>query len=119
MADIGRGAAVEFLAKKFGGRIEEQESAPLVTTSPAVIIGNDPEAVEVLFVNLGLQAAFVALDGRVASTRGIYLSPSGGSAVFTVEEDGTLPAREWWAIASGGGTLLYVLRVRRSSREGG
>lgn len=119
MAELERGAAAEFLAKKFGGLIEEVESSPLVTSSAAAITNNDPESVELLFLNLGLQGVYLALDGRVSSSRGVYLAPSGGNAVFTVEEDGTLPTREWWAVAPGGVTLLYVLRVRRSAREGG
>jgi hypothetical protein len=106
------GAALRWLEEEFGGTISEAETDPAVTATAATITSNDPDAVAILFINLGTTDIFIGLSKNVSATAGIKLSAGGGSAGFVVREDGTLPTREWYAVSPGGATTLHTIRIR-------
>lgn len=109
------GAAVDYLTKKFGGSMSEDEDIVTSTTTAAPLLGNDPDAMMLTMVNLGTNVAYLGLDSRVSATRGLYLAPNGGSISMNVDEDGTLPCRDWHVISPSGNTAIYFLRTRRTT----
>lgn len=108
------GAAVDYLTKKFGGPASESEDVVTSTTTAAPLLGNDPDAMMLTIVNLGSNAAYLGLDARVSATRGLYLAPNGGAISMIVDEDGTLPCRNWHVVSPSGNTAIYYLRTRRT-----
>jgi hypothetical protein len=106
------GAALRWLEEEFGGSISESESDPAVTAAAAVITSNDPDAVALIFMNLGVQDVFLGLSKNVSATAGLKLTAGGGSSGVSVRDDGTLPTREWYAVSPGGATQLHVIRIR-------
>lgn len=107
------GAALEFLAKRYGGLLREIETTPSVGIAAGLLIGFNAERVSVVFVNLSANNVFIGPKADVSATKGLQVLPSGGAIAINVEEDGTLPTNEWHAIASGAGSAMYVLEVVR------
>lgn len=109
------GAAAQWLEKEFGGSFQEAESEVVTAAAAVSAVGNDPDAVALLFVNFGATDIYVTLKGNPAGNAGIKLVANGGSVAFALRDDFTLPSREWFARSPGGAGSLYVLRLRRFS----
>lgn len=111
-----RGAAAEFVARKYGGDVEDLEAVETVGVAASQVLRNDPERVFALLVNLSVNTIFIGYGEDVSSSRGILLASNGGSYQVDVEEDFTLPIRSHFAVATGAGSTLFVLSVRRFSK---
>ena len=109
------GAAAEYARKKFGGDLVESERIESVGTVPEVLSGRDPERVFVMFINLGANSVFLRVNGNPAVNSGILLSAQGGFISFDAENDATLPAKEFAAIAAVAASDVYVLTLRRET----
>lgn len=107
------GAAADFIAKKYDGGMAETETSEAVGVTAAQVIGNDPERVFVLLVNLSANTIYVSFDTNVSTTNGILLAANGGSLEMDVESDLIFPIRALYALAAGAGSMLYVLTMRR------
>jgi len=107
------GAAADFIAKKYDGGMAETETAESIGVAAGQVIGNDPERVFVLLVNLSANTIYVSFDTNVSSTNGILLAANGGSLEMDVESDLIFPIRALYALAAGAGSMLYVLTMRR------
>ena len=114
------GAAAEYVAKRYYGGMGEREKTESIGTTSSEVIGNDPERVSILLVNLSGNTMYIGLEAGVSSTNGILLAANGGSYQVDVEEDLLFPIRAHHAIAAGASSTLYVLTARREfsySRE--
>lgn len=109
MAVRTTGAARWWTENQFGGPTRENETNPLIGTTATRVIGNNPDRVGLIIVNLGANDVYIALNNSVSTTNGIKLPAAGGNVTMTVRDDFTLPAREWDGIGNGGTSLLYVL----------
>jgi hypothetical protein len=112
------GAALDWVSKEYDGLIQETESTAATAAASALMLKNDPDALAVTFVNFGGFDIFLALAQNAPANSGIRLTANGGSASLNVRDDGTLPAREWYAASPGGASSLYALRLRRDVRAG-
>lgn len=84
---------------------------PTVGATASNILLLDPAAIEVTVINLSTNTCEIAPDNLVSTTRGIELASGGGSASIGFRDDLSLPTNEWWAICSGAGSSLLVLRM--------
>lgn len=107
------GAARAYTEQVLGGPINEIESNPTQGVAAASLLLGNADRVGLLFVNLGANDVFIAISSAVATTFGIRLTANGGNASFDVTEDFTLPTRQWFGIASGGSSAVYILEVVR------
>ena len=80
------------------------------------LLGGDPERVLVFILNLSANSVFAGLRNSVSSTNGILLAASGGNVSFNAVEDGTLPTRQFFVVAAGAASQLYVLTLRRETQ---
>jgi hypothetical protein len=110
------GAALQFLEITYGGPVSEAQSAPVTGAALASVLVNDPDALQLIFINTGAFPVFLHLRQDDPPTQGIQLGANGGGTTMNVREDGTLPCREWFANSPGGASSLYILRIRRYSR---
>ena len=113
------GAAQSFIEGEYGGPTEEQDIEKSVgSVTPVKILGNDPERLSVVIVNLGTEPVYVMFDDEVSTSRGIYLAGSGGFVSMDVRNDQTLPTREWFALSSTGTSDVFVISTRRYALTG-
>lgn len=109
------GAAAEYARKKFGGDLVESESVVTVQITAGDLVARDPERMFVMMINLGANPVYIKTRGEPASGSGVLLSASGGFISFDAENDATMPAKIWRAIAIGGTSDVYVLQLRRET----
>jgi len=107
------GAAAEFLRTRFGGELTESSDNPVVGTSAALLVGSNPDRLLLQLINLSGNVIYIGLDETTAATKGIRLDSNGGGVSISVEDDGMLPTRQWFAMASGAGSQSYVLEMSR------
>lgn len=108
-----KGAALEFLEKEFQGPVQDDEEVVAITTSVGEAIRGDPDRLMITFVNLGANVIILSTLPNPSSTRGYYLAANGGSISMTVRDDGTLPTRQFFAIALVGASTLQISLAKR------
>lgn len=118
MAVAGAGAALQSVIERFGGRVIERESRPLVGTTATAIVSNNPDRLALIVINESANDFAFGLTPQVTATTGIRLGANGGMVSMDVIEDLTLPAREWYGVASAAGSQIYVLEVIRDVLSG-
>ena len=102
--------------RQFGGALNEDERNPSVGVVIEELLGGDPERVLVFVLNLSANSVYVGLRETVSATNGILLAASGGNVSFNAVEDGTLPTRQFFVVAAGANSQLYVLTLRRETQ---
>ncbi len=111
-----RGAAMLLAMRQFGGALNEDERNPVVGVVVEELLGGDPERVLIFILNLSANSVHVGLRETVSSTNGILLAASGGNVSFNAVEDGTLPTRQFFVLATAPASQLYVLTLRRETQ---
>ncbi len=104
---------LDLLEQEFGFPVETREN-PVISTiglTSDIFLRHDPRRVALIIVNLSSNDLFIRPNGPAASTLGIQVVSSGGSAIFNWREDFTLPSLEWNCIGSAVGTTFYVLEL--------
>lgn len=71
----------------------------------------NPRRLSFVLINLGDYPVSVGPDSDITLTRGIYLVPHGGTLSMVWTEDFEMPTLEWYGIADGGTSEIYVLEV--------
>jgi len=107
------GAAAEFNNAKFGGILAARDEVVNAGTDVVQVLGNDPERVSVLLINLSLNTIYIGFNESVGSANGIILTPGGGAVAYDVENDFLIPTLQVNALATGANSSLYVLSQRR------
>jgi hypothetical protein len=115
---IRKGAALEFTEAALGGPLVENDSFPAVATTLGVLIDGAGDRVGLIIVNTGANDIFVSINSNVSAANGIRLAANGGNITQNVRDDFTLPARRWYAIATGGASTAYVLELVRFTAIG-
>lgn len=113
MKPVGLPAPVLFLRDLFGGDFDTLDGEVVVPAGGIQLVGGDPEAVALTFINLGTDIVFLRPKNPAAANAGIVLSPGGGSISLIVRDDGTLPTFNWWAFPNTAGQTVYFLRLSR------
>jgi hypothetical protein len=101
-----------YLSDKWKHVTEGTPLAVTVTTSKAKVLNANPNRFSVLFMNIGSYDIYLSPLTDVASSKGLILGAGGGAASFAADEDGELPTQEFWGIAIGGSSTLYVMEVK-------
>lgn len=103
----------ELIAQKWGVRTTEREDnvTAAVGTASELIARDDPTRLALLVVNLSGNTLFVRPRKPASTTIGIRISPNGGALSSNWEDDFTLPAKDWNAIAGGAASAIYVLEI--------
>lgn len=103
----------ELIQKRFG-MVTRAQANPLVDEvdiAVTKILPNNPNRLAWIILNLSPNNVFIALDTKVASTHGILLTPSGGSATMIYEEDFEATCWEVFGTAAVDASDIFVLEV--------
>ena len=87
---------------------------PLITsvgTTALQILSNNPNRLGFTIINLSTNNMYLALTNDVSSTKGILLTPSGGSFGMVWDEDFQMVAWAWWVVAAGANSAVYSVEV--------
>jgi hypothetical protein len=84
-------------------------TASSVGTTVSKICNSNPKRVYLTIINLSVNNVYVMFDGQVSSTRGIFISPSGGSFVLRWIDDFNLLSSEIYAVASANNSDLLII----------
>lgn len=111
------GAALDFVIASWGGLVLEQETNPTISTTPSVVVPNNPDRVALVVLNIGAGTVFMSLSNTPSANAGIFLGANGGAVTMNVRDDGTLPSRQWSAVCPTGGPLVlevieYIRQVK-------
>lgn len=114
MTDISKcGCVAGYLFRKWGGRLAENTADPAIGTTAEELLGGDPERVSIVMMNLSANDVYISPRSEVSSTAGIRLPANGGSVTLDVDEDGVLVSRQWYAVATGAASQMFVVTTRR------
>lgn len=113
-----KGAALEFLEQEFRGPVFDDETDVAVAVTVGEAIRANPDRLMVTFVNLGANVVIISTRSNPSSGRGYYLAANGGTISMSVRDDGTLPTRQFNAIALVGASTLSISWVQRLREEG-
>lgn len=75
------------------------------------IVGHNPNRLSLIIVNLGANNVYISFDRDVSTTKGILITPNGGSFVLSYDVDFNLCGFEIWGIATGGACNIYTAEV--------
>jgi len=95
----------------FGVRSYPRENPITATVGAAAerILANNPQRVSFQVANLSANALYIGLSNTVNATEGIYVAPNGGLISLIWDRDFELCSHEWWALAGGPASAIYVL----------
>jgi len=104
-------ALTDMLEALFGVRSYPRENPVTATVGAAAerILSLNPQRVSFQVINLSANSLYIGLSNAVAATEGIYIAPNGGSVSLIWDRDFELVSHDWWAIAGGAGSAVYVL----------
>ncbi len=72
------------------------------------VLNNNPNRVSFIFVNLSVNSIYLSPLNDVSSAKGIYVASNGGYVVMQWDRDFNLVSREWWAVATGAGSNIFI-----------
>lgn len=109
-------ALADLLMERFKVRtraVENPTGETAAEDTAKVILGNNPNRLAFVIVNLGDTPTWVALSNQVAAeTYGIRLDGNGGSFSCIWDEDFQMTAWAWWIIAEAAEEpAIYVIEV--------
>lgn len=107
------GAAYEYISKLIGGSVEKIAEAVALGTGQDIIAQSDPERVWLSIVNLGSYDVYVSPAEGVSATFGYLLKANGGSVSLNLVDDFTMPTEQWYGVAIGGASTIFVASMRR------
>ena len=82
-----------------------------VGTSAVRIAPSNPNRLTLLVINLSANSLYISPDAIVSSSNGIYISPNGGSLVLQWDKDFSLTSEEFYAVAGGASSTIFVLEL--------
>lgn len=108
----------DLLEKQFGVKTT-YETNPLVDQAEITvtrILPYNPRRVSFVLINLGDVYITVGPTSDIGLRKGIYLVPNGGTLSMVWTEDFEMPCMEWYALANGAPSEIYVMEVLTQSR---
>ena len=103
----------ELLDERFGvrTRVTENPITDSIGTSSVIVLRADPNRLALVMFNLSANIIYVKPSHGVSSTNGIALAAGTGTLSATMEDDFSLPAMEWHAVAAGSSSAFFCLEV--------
>lgn len=104
----------ELLDKKFGVKTRSEinvEGQVAIGTSVVKILGNNPNRLAWIIVNLSVNTLYIALTNDPSSSKGILIGANGGTATMIWNEDFETTGWEVWAVGSASNTFTYIIEV--------
>jgi hypothetical protein len=103
----------ELLSNTYGVTlmIEDNPEVTEVGEFDVIIFKNNPRRIGLVVMNLSTNGIYVRPQMEASATAGIALVAGGGSLSMNCIEDFHLPALEWHAVASGGGSAIYSVGI--------
>lgn len=80
-----------------------------VETTVTKIVNGNPKRVYLNIINIGVSNVYILPFGDVSQTKGIFISPGGGAVTLEWRTDFHLLEHEWYAIAIGSPSEIFVL----------
>lgn len=110
------GAARKYCEDRFGGPCAEFESPGIgpISANGQVLINGNGDRVGLVFINIGPNTVAISVALQAGGTTGIVLS-AGAAVSMNVNDDLTLPTRQWFASSTAGNSFIYVLEMFRVS----
>lgn len=81
----------------------------LVTVTKVLNI--DPNRLAFIVMNMGANDVYLSPSNTVAVGNGILLQPGGGGVALVWDEDFNMVGLDWYAIADGGTSNVYVMPI--------
>jgi len=103
----------DLLLERFGVRTRavENPKTTSVGTTAVEILSNNPRRLGAVIINLSTNTVYLGLSQDVSSSKGILLTPNGGSFALVWDEDFQMTAWAWWAVSSGASSSIYTIEV--------
>ena len=80
-------------------------------TTATQLVTADPLRVALVVVNISSNVIYLLPRRGVSATRGVRLSPAGGSITLTIHQDFALVPSEWFVLASGANSAYVITQV--------
>ena len=96
--------------------LDQTESIELEATAgvtPTLMIGGDPDRLELVLVNLGANDVYFGPKSDVSTAKGIKISSGGGQVILQRFYDHSLTGWPLWCVSAAGTSSIYILAVRR------
>jgi len=91
--------------------VENPEGVATALITPQKILGNNPNRLGAIIINLGATPSFIALSDQVTvDTYGVRLDANGGRASLIWDEDFEMTGWAWWIISSAS-PAVYCIEV--------
>ena len=103
----------ELIEKRYGIKTRTQSNSftNLDTEVHTKILPNNPNRLGWMAINLGAVNIFLAFDVGVSLTRGILLTPNGGSMTSLYEEDFEATCWNVYGMAEGDDGNLFIVEI--------
>ena len=111
----------DLIAKRFGIQtsINVNPLIAQVGTTALQVLSNNPNRLAWTIVNLSNNNMWCGFDSVTSSSKGVFLSPNGGSATMSMDEDFEAVCWEIWIIASAATSNLWTSEVLIASEYAG
>jgi len=115
------GVLSELLEKRFGIRTRSVPNPLVAAVGVAAIqvLRNNPDRVGFIFLNLSVNIIYLSPLPTVAVNAGIQLAAGGGGVAMVWDTDFELISQQWFAIATGAASAIYVLEIIGEHTETG
>ena len=103
----------DYLRAKFGAEVTYNIN-PVVSsvgTTATEVARHNPRRMGLTIVNLSSNILYVAPDNNVSATRSVLLPSNGGGLSLSADDDFILPMVNWFAVASGASSAVFVVEV--------
>jgi hypothetical protein len=87
---------------------EQIDRIQTVGTTPTRILDQNPNRLQIVFVNPTSNDVFIDTSAEVALGDGFSIPAGNGSIVFNIDQDGDVPTSEWYAVADTAGTDIVT-----------
>jgi len=107
------GVLADLLAERFKIKTRSLVN-PLVAAVGVAAIPvalNHPDRVGIVFINLSANIIYISPLPTVLATAGVRLDPNGGSVSMSWDQDFELVSHEWYGIATGAASALFVSEI--------
>lgn len=103
--------AAEYARKRYGSATRMRELRPAIGTTPTAALGQNPKRLFWQVVNTSVNSMSYGQDFSLSIANGLPLSPSGGGASMSVDEDAEAVTYPVLLTASIAASATYVIEV--------
>jgi len=96
---------------KISTRANENPLVSSLGITAVKVLDNNADRLGWIIINLSANTVYLSLKSDVSSSKGVVVSPNGGSASMVWNEDFQMTGWEVWGVASGASSAIYVLEV--------